>query len=172
MDGSTLLAQSQLTRSYKMAYKLTQGTCIVRATDNAYIPPDPDNVDYQAYLKWVEDGNDPEPYVAPEPTVEEKKSAINTQRDIDLLGGVSFLGNVFHSDDAFRADLTDMLLGYDKGLLTGVQNIRTLDNKIVQLDGTQILQLKMTIGMFRQQIFATSWAAKDALDVPETPPAV
>jgi hypothetical protein len=35
--------------------------CILRITDNAFIPFDPDNVDYQAYLKWVSEGNTPLP---------------------------------------------------------------------------------------------------------------
>ena len=34
---------------------------IYRVTDNAYIPTDPDNTDYQQYLKWVAEGNTPEP---------------------------------------------------------------------------------------------------------------
>jgi len=29
--------------------------------DGAFIPLDPDNTDYQAYLKWVEQGNTPLP---------------------------------------------------------------------------------------------------------------
>ena len=33
----------------------------VKREDNAYIPFNPDNTDYQAYLKWVEAGNTPEP---------------------------------------------------------------------------------------------------------------
>lgn len=32
-------------------------SCVVRLSDNAAIPPDPDNVDYQAYLEWVAEGN-------------------------------------------------------------------------------------------------------------------
>jgi hypothetical protein len=33
---------------------------VVRILDNAVIPFDPDNTDYQAYLKWVEAGGVPE----------------------------------------------------------------------------------------------------------------
>ena len=33
---------------------------IIRIADNAYIPFDPQNSDYQAYLKWLEEGNTPE----------------------------------------------------------------------------------------------------------------
>jgi hypothetical protein len=34
--------------------------CIKRLSDNAIIPFDPANTDYQAYLKWIEKGNTPE----------------------------------------------------------------------------------------------------------------
>ena len=35
--------------------------CIVRIEDNASIPMDKSNKDYQAYLEWVAEGNTPEP---------------------------------------------------------------------------------------------------------------
>jgi hypothetical protein len=34
---------------------------IKRLSDNSFIPFDPSNTDYQAYLKWLEEGNEPLP---------------------------------------------------------------------------------------------------------------
>jgi hypothetical protein len=34
---------------------------IIRVSDGALIPTNTDNTDYQAYLKWVAEGNTPEP---------------------------------------------------------------------------------------------------------------
>tara|TARA_Y100001937_G_scaffold77494_1_gene105112 strand:- start:10 stop:183 length:174 start_codon:yes stop_codon:yes gene_type:complete len=55
-----------------MAYKLlnvtdsitgakTEADVILRTSDNASIPKDEGNVDYQAYLAWVAEGNTPDP---------------------------------------------------------------------------------------------------------------
>jgi hypothetical protein len=35
--------------------------CVKHLADNAFIPFDEANTDYQAYLKWLEEGNTPEP---------------------------------------------------------------------------------------------------------------
>ena len=49
---------------YKLCEQYMQGKTIntvIRLADNAFIPFDPSNVDYQEYLKWLEEGNTPLP---------------------------------------------------------------------------------------------------------------
>jgi hypothetical protein len=45
-------------------YKYPNGQiadAIIKTSDNAFIPFDPANTDYQAYLKWLDEGNTPLP---------------------------------------------------------------------------------------------------------------
>ena len=59
-----------------MDYQLTQTNIIKRLSDNAFIPPDPANTDYQQYLKWLEEGNTPlppDPIPEPEPLTPQQK---------------------------------------------------------------------------------------------------
>ena len=52
---------------YKLHKSLNGEISIVeRIADNAFIPFDPANTDYQAYLKWLEEGNTPEPAEEPQ----------------------------------------------------------------------------------------------------------
>ena len=47
-----------------MVYKLYSGMgqqFVIDVERNAYIPFDPANTDYQAYLAWLEEGNTPTP---------------------------------------------------------------------------------------------------------------
>lgn len=64
-----------------MTYQLTTGDTILRLADNAYIPPDPANTDYAAYLAWVEAGNTPLP---PDPTPEPEP--LTAQQKLEAAG--------------------------------------------------------------------------------------
>jgi hypothetical protein len=47
---------------YKLIKDLSKNVnSVQRLSDMACIPFDPDNTDYQAYLKWLEEGNTPLP---------------------------------------------------------------------------------------------------------------
>ena len=64
-----------------MTYRLTTGDCVLRIADGAFIPPDPANTDYAAYLEWVAAGNEPEPAPEPEPPV-----ALTTEQKLEAAG--------------------------------------------------------------------------------------
>lgn len=62
-------------------YQLLSDGVIRRLTDNASIPPDLANTDYQAYLAWVEEGNTPDPAPVPEPV-----PALTTEQKLEAAG--------------------------------------------------------------------------------------
>ena len=62
-------------------YQLTTSDTILRLADNAFIPPDPANTDYAAYLAWVEEGNMPDPAPLPEPV-----PALTTEQKLNAAG--------------------------------------------------------------------------------------
>ena len=73
-------------------YKLTNGNMILRVEDGAWIPFDPANIDYQEYLKWLEEGNTPlppDPIPEPEPPTAQQKleaAGLTIEELKDLLG--------------------------------------------------------------------------------------
>lgn len=101
------------------------------------------------------------------PTPEQQRAAtvaaINETREVDLLAGVEIDGKRYHTDDRFLTELLGLVLGFQAGLYTGAQAIRTMDNQIVQLNVTQITALAAAVGEHRKAVYAASWAAKDAL---------
>jgi hypothetical protein len=46
---------------YKLRNLSLGGQDVIRLLDNAFIPFDPANTDYQAYLAWLAEGNEPLP---------------------------------------------------------------------------------------------------------------
>ena len=50
----------------KTEFKGVEQPVIKRLSDNAFIPFDPANTDYQKYLEWLEAGNTPLPADTPE----------------------------------------------------------------------------------------------------------
>jgi hypothetical protein len=75
-----------------MTYQLTNYETIKRLSDNAFIPQDPANTDYQQYLLWLEEGNTPLPadlLPEPEPLTPQQKleaAGLSVEELKELLG--------------------------------------------------------------------------------------
>ena len=73
-------------------YKLTNSTEIIRLVDNAFIPANCFNVDYQEYQNWLALGNIPEPanplptLVEPTPTQKLANAGLTVDELKSLLG--------------------------------------------------------------------------------------
>ena len=61
-----------------MTYTLTSHPDTVqRDEDGAFIPFDPDNIDYQEYLAWLDEGNTPAPYTpSPAPMIAQSAQSL------------------------------------------------------------------------------------------------
>lgn len=81
-------------------FKLTTNTSIIRTTDGASIPADERNIDYQAYLAWLAEGNTPAPADVPPPVV--VSSVTMRQARLALLGA-----GLLDSVDAALAAIAD-----------------------------------------------------------------
>lgn len=75
-------------------YQLTEFDSVIRLSDNASVPADPDNRDWQAYLAWCADGNE----AGAAPVVEPEEPAV----DPDLASAIEGLiaGRALTVDEA------------------------------------------------------------------------
>jgi len=94
---------------------------------------------------------------------ERQLGAIDSARDSSLRQGVDVGGVLYHLDDTFLVELLAMVLGYQLGLLSGTQPIRTLQNTTRQMSQAQIVALAGAVMARRKALYVASWAQKDSI---------
>lgn len=113
-------------------YRMAGNQSVIRIADGACLPPDRGNIDYQAFLAWQAEGNEPEPYV-PVPVRRSLRKSLVQQRLIDagkmdaayaaLTSNPTYFARWFAPDrPEVYADDTDALLllsaiGADAGVI-------------------------------------------------------
>lgn len=107
-------------------YKLSTTPNIIRLSDGACIPADPANNDYAEYLRWVGEGNAPEPADVPDPKQEalSKISGLESQTLLPRVTREFILGAV--KAEAQKA-------GLDPMALPAYVKLKALDDQIIAL---------------------------------------
>lgn len=68
-------------------YRLTENDqAVIRTADNATIPNNPDNRDWQEYQQWLIDGGAPDPYVPPTPEIPQTASTLGIKLALEEIG--------------------------------------------------------------------------------------
>lgn len=118
-------------------YKLSNSS-IIRLSDNACIPMDTANTDYQQYLQWVAGGGVPEPITQPTPAeIWERIKAERDRRKEN--GGYPAVGKWFHSDVYSRTQIL-ALVQLGANLPTDIQ-WKTMDGTFLLLTPTAVGQM-------------------------------
>lgn len=145
-------------------YKLTN-TGVIRLTDNAFIPNDPANTDWQAYLEWEAAGNTPEPAVSLNNAQTAQKALINTWRENAIATGVIWNGYTWDSDRLSIANLASAVAAFQAGVPvpTGF-TWRTQDNQNVPMAMADLVSLAGAMIGYVNSQYAHSWALKTAVD--------
>lgn len=114
-----------------------------------------------------------EAMVASVPTVEktaeqikkEQVANINRIKQEKLNGGFVHNGVAYPCDGVFQQQITAFIVAWESGVLPpdATVTIRTYDDQVVQLSWPSVKQLAAAVLGYVQQVYAESWAAKDAL---------
>jgi hypothetical protein len=122
-----------------MTYQLSQTAAILRATDGACIPPDPDNADFAQYLGWLAEGNEPQPAAAPSLVERIAAAARQIDADADAIYG-AVLGNRGEEYKNAEADaLAYQAAGYQGTVPGGVASWATASGITAQDAADDIL---------------------------------
>lgn len=143
-------------------YKLTKGPEIIRKSDGATIPADPGNTDYAAYLKWLEDGNTPDPIDPSIIMFDNLRQLMTTQQTTQNAGYVCSNGIKLQVRDDDLLRWTQLMTGLIAFQPANVV-IRDYDNINHILTLAEATQMLAEVFVWGQTFLQDTWAKKDLL---------
>ena len=155
-------------------YKILGNFLIRRLSDGSIIPKDESNYDYKNYLKWLSEGNVPEPEFTLEELKNNKMQYVTQQRDEAL----NTLTSQWDDDlwDARETDstrITNVLTMIEQAQKINIPtpstiDWRTYDNKDRSLTVPELIQLAASMFLAQQTIWAKQAQLKNAVTAATT----
>jgi len=144
-----------------MTYKLTNTTSIIRLSDNACIPPDQANTDYQEYQLWLQAGNTPIPVDPPSQAqliaeVERSQAAV---QDAGMTCSNGIKLQVREQDLSRWTQLVASITAFQPEAVT----IRDFNNVNHTVSKTVALQMMGEVSLWGQAFLAETWRLKDEI---------
>lgn len=146
-------------------YKLTNGSSVIRLSDNASIPNDPANRDRAEYERWLAAGNTPEP--VDKPSADAIWLKIKAERDRRKVAGVKVGTKWFHNDEFSRSQHLGMAM-MGANLPTGIQ-WKTMDGSFVEMTTTLVQQIFMAVAAKDIAVFAAAETHRVAMEASADP---
>lgn len=162
------------------AYK-TATNGVIRTRDNAFVPSDPKNADWQAYQSWLASGNTPDPeYTPAELRLKLKGNAtamyyakISAGYNFTPAGSPTLVKNVQIDDEslaAVQAVATARANGvWAAELDPNWQGWRCSDNSFLPMTTAQFLVFAQAVMGYIEALKKTKWAHVDNLTDPSSP---
>jgi hypothetical protein len=150
-----------------MEYKLLKYGTVLRLIDQAFIPADPANCDFQEYTTWLGDGNEPEPEESIAGIKARVWKSIKDERDRRKAAGVRVGTKWFHSDDGSRIQQMGLVM-LGSSIPTSLK-WNTMDGSFIEMTPTLATEIVTASSVGDQAIFAAAEKHKAELEKSEEP---
>lgn len=137
-----------------MSYEIRSGK-IVRLSDEAFVPADETNSDFQQYLNWIQGGNLPVETLSREDAINQTSEAIEQRRLNYVAQGIIWNGYPVQTDPKSLFNLNAEFVAAQSGLrldgevwrMTNNENIPLTNNEVIEMFGAVRDHVKVSYGI-------------------------